>query len=106
MAVMTSQDRPVGQQMADFLLLNGTQVLVVGQQKLSGSPSWLHGAKPAREHVLSLGRSPTACAICSAADSAVTEGTVVETRHSVASLRKIIRPMVILYSEQDMEKVE
>lgn len=96
---MTEQVWPVGQQIADFLLLKGTQVLVVGQQKLSGSPSWLHGAKPEREHVLALGRSPRTCAACSAAESAVAEGTVVERRHTAASSRKVIRPMVILCSE-------
>ena len=99
MAVMTEQVWPVGQQIADFLLLKGMQVLVVGQQKLSGSPSWLHGEKPAREHVSALGRSPNACAACSAADSAITEGKVVERRHTAARLRKVIRPMVILYGE-------
>lgn len=83
--------------MADFLSLKATQVLVVGQQKLSGSPSWLHGVKPLREQVLALGRSPIACAACSAAESAIAEGTVVEMRHTVASLRKIIRVMVIAW---------
>ena len=39
MAVMTEQLWPVGQHMADFLLLKGTHVVAVGQQKLSGSPS-------------------------------------------------------------------
>lgn len=96
---MTEQVCPVGQQIADFLLLKGTQVLVVGQQKLSGSPSWLHGVKPAREHELALGRRPIACAACSIAESAVTEGMVVETRHIAARLRKVIRSMAILYGE-------
>lgn len=85
--------------MTDFLSLKGMQVLVIGQQKLLGSPSRLQGANPAREHVLALGRSPTACAACSAAESAVVEGTVVITRHSDISLRRVLRPMVILYGE-------
>lgn len=97
--VMMEQVWPVGQQMADFLLLKGTHVLVVGQQKLSGSPSWLHGAKPDREHVLSLGKSPIACATCSAAESTVVEETVVERRHAAASLRRVCRPIMILYGE-------
>lgn len=82
---MTEQVWPVGQQMADFLLLKGMQVLLVGQQKLSGSPSWLQDVKPAREHVLALGRRPSACAACSAAEKAVTVGKVVERRHTAAS---------------------
>ena len=106
MAVMTEQVSPVGQQIADFLLLKGMHVLVVGQQKLSGSPLWLHGAKPASEHVLALGRSPIACAASSVIESAVTEGIVVERRHIAASLRKVICPMVVLCGELDMERVE
>ena len=98
--VMMSQFRPVGQQMADFLLLKGMHTVDVGQQKSSGSPSWLQGTKPLRAHVMSLGRSPTACATCSAAESVVTEGTMVETRHAAASLGKVIRPMVILVSRK------
>ena len=85
--------------MADFLLLKGTHVLVVGQQKLSGNPSWLHGAKPDKEHVLPLGKSPIACATCSAAEKAVAEGAVVEKRHATASLRKVFLPIVILCGE-------
>lgn len=99
MAVITEQVSPVGQQIADFLLLKGMQVLVVGQQKLSGSPSWLHGAKPAREHVPDLGRSPIACAACSTAESAVAKERGVKMRHTAASLRKVTRPMVILCGE-------
>ena len=96
MPVMTEQVWPEGQQIADFLLLKGTQVLVVGQQKLSGNPSWLHGTKPVKEHVLALGRSPIACAASSDTDSAVAEGTVVVIRHIAASLKKYFDPMVIL----------
>ena len=81
--------------MADFLLLKGTHVLVVGQQKLSGNPSWLHGAKPVREHVEALGRSPDACAASSAAESAVTEGRVAEMKYTATSLRKDLRSMVV-----------
>ena len=103
MAVMVEQLWPVGQQIADFLLLKGTHVLVVGQQKLSGNPSILHGEKPAREHLLALGRSPIACAASSVIDSAVAEGMEVESRHSAVSLRRIIRPMMILYDGIDME---
>lgn len=99
MAVMTEQVWPVGQQIADFLLLKGTHVLVVGQQKLSGNPFWLHGEKPASEHVLALGKSPNTCAASSVAESAVIEEIVVESRHNAASLRKMIWPMVILYDE-------
>lgn len=106
MAVMTEQVSPAGQQIADFLLLKGMHVLVVGQQKVSGSPSWLHGAKPVREHVLALGRSPIASAAPSVIDSAVTEETVVERKHIAASLRKVILPVVILCGELDMEKFE
>ena len=106
MAVIMEQLWPVGQQIADFLLLKGTQVLVVGQQKLSGNPLWLQGVKPAREHVLALGRSPMACATSSIAESAVTEGMVVEIRYTAVSLRKVIRPMVNLCGELFMEKVE
>ena len=99
MAVMMEQFWPVGQQIADLLLLKGMQVLVVGQQKFSGSPSWLHGAKPAREHVSDLGRSPIACAACSSAESAAEEAKVVEMRHNAASLRRVIRAIVILCGE-------
>lgn len=106
MAVMTEQVSPAGQQIADFLLLKGMHVLVVGQQKVSGSPSWLHGVKPVREHVLALGRSPIASAASSVIDNAVTEVIVVERRHIAASLRKIIPPMVNLCGELDMEKFE
>ena len=101
MAVMTEQVSPVGQQIADCLLLKGMHVLVVGQQKLSGRPSWLHGAKPESEHVLALGRSPIACAA-----SSVTEGMAVETTHIAASFRKVIRFMVVLCGELDMERIE
>ena len=65
MAVMIEQVSPAGQQIADLLLLKGIHVLVVGQQKLSGNPLWLHDAKPAIEYVLALGRSPIACAASS-----------------------------------------
>ena len=106
MAVMTEQDSPVGQQIADCLLLKGMHVLVVGQQKLSGSPSWLHGAKPESEHVLALGRSPIACAASSVTENAVTEGMAMETTHIAASFRKVIRFMVILCGELDMERIE
>ena len=85
--------------MADFLLLKGMHTVDVGQQKSSGSPSWLQGTKPLRAHVMSLGSSPTACATCSAAERAVDEGTMVETRHAAASLGKVICPMVILCDE-------
>ena len=96
MPVMTEQVWPEGQQIADFLLLKGTQVLVVGQQKLSGSPSWLQGTKPVKEHVLALGRSPMACAASSVTDSAVAEGMMVVIRHVAANLRMGFNPMVIL----------
>lgn len=106
MAVMVEQFWPVGQQITDLLLLKGTHVLIVGQQKFSDNPSWLHGVKPAREHVLALGRSPIACAGSAVAEKAVTEGIVVETRHIAASSNRVIRPMVILCGELNMEKVE
>lgn len=106
MAVMMEQVSPAGQQIADFLLLKGMHVLVVGQQKVSGSPSWLQGAKPVREHLLALGRSPIASAASSVIDSAVTGEIVVERRHIAASLRKVILPMVILCGELDMEMFE
>ncbi len=102
MAVIVEQLCPVGQHIADFLLLKGTHVLVVGQQKLLGRPSWLHGVKPVKEHVLALGRSPIAYAASSvieSAESAITEGIVEEARHVAASLRKVIRFMVILYGD-------
>ena len=98
-AVMMEQVWPVGQHIADFLLLKGTQVLVVGQQKLSGSPPRLHDVKPDREHELALGRRPIACAACCAAESAVAEAMEVEARHTAASLGKVIRLMVILYGK-------
>ena len=106
MAVMTEQVSPVGQQIADFLLLKGMHVLVEGQQKLSGSPLRLHGVKPATEHVLALGRSPIACAPSSVIESAVTEGMVIEKRHTAASWREVIRAMVILCGELDIERTE
>ena len=71
-------------------------MLVVGQQKLSGSPSWLHGTKPVKEHVLALGRGPIACAASSVTDSAVAEEMVVVIRHIAANLMKVFDPMVVL----------
>lgn len=106
MAVITEQVSPAGQQMADFLLLKGIHVLVVGQQKVSGSPLWLHDANPGREHVLALVRSPIASAVSSVIDSAVTEEIVVVRRHVAASLRKVIFLMVILCGELNMEEFE
>ena len=99
MAVIIEQLCPVGQHIADFLLLKETHVLVVGQQKLLGRPSWLHGVKPVKAHVLALGRSPIAYAASSVIESAITEGIVEEARHVAASLRKVIRFMVILYGD-------
>lgn len=81
-------------------------MVVVGQQKLSGSPSWLHDAKPGREHVLALGISPITCAAFCVAKSAVIEGMVVERRHNAVRLSKFVRPMVILCDELDMKKIE
>lgn len=47
-------------------------------------------------HVLaSLSKRPTICAACTAAESAVANGTVEEMRQIAVSLRKVERPMVI-----------
>ena len=66
----------------------------------------MHDAKPDKEHVLALGRSPIACAACSTTESAVAEARVLETRHAAASLGRVIRPMVILCGKYGMKKVE
>lgn len=42
MVVMVEQFFPCGQQITEWLSLNTEQVLLVGQQKLEGSPGLLH----------------------------------------------------------------
>ena len=56
--------------------------------------------------MLALGRSPIACAPSSVIKIAVTEGMVIGKRHTAASWREVIRAMVILCGELDIERIE
>lgn len=70
-----------------------------GQQKLEGNPGLLHTVKVVVldvGHVLaSLSKRSIICVACTAAESAVDDGTVEEMRQTAVSLRNVKRPMAI-----------